>query len=315
MYFIVANPNSERGSTMFLLPTLTALLEKAGIPYDTYITTAQGDAYEKTLHFCQKAQTPHGVIGLGGDGTLQEVVAGMATAFQKKKKIPIPLGIFPSSTGSDFSFSLEGGKQLATAMYKKTIEERCNNLFEAIVNKRLREIDIGTANGKAFLNIAHIGLDVQITKNATELKEKYDQKSYLAATYKSISQHKNFELTYETVNEGQHIKNEGKHVLFAVANGQYYGGGMRICPTAKIDDGKLTLCTVQGMNRLKLMMLFPFVLLEKHHFIKDMHFTDCEGITVTLPSGIDIMSLDGNLYPCAGEIAFKILPKALNIFV
>ncbi|MCL2225608.1 MAG: hypothetical protein FWB96_11640 [Defluviitaleaceae bacterium] len=313
MYYIVANPHAERGGTMFLLPTLTAHLENAGISYDTYITTGQGDAYKETLNFCQKARSPQGVIGIGGDGTLQEVAAGMVAAFPSADKIPIPLGILPSSTGSDFSSSLEGGKHVA--MFNKNVDERCRNLFESLVNKKFREVDIGTANGMAFLNIAHIGLDVQITKNATELKEKYDQKSYLAATYKSISRHKNFELTLETFNEGQHEKTNDKYVLLAVANGQYYGGGMHICPSAKIDDGKLTLCSVRAMNRLKLMMLFPFVLMEKHHLIKDMSFKDCESVKIALPRDIDIMSLDGNIYPCEGEIEFKILHKALNIFV
>jgi len=315
MYYIVANPNSEQGSTMFLLPTLTTHFEKEGIPYDTHITTGPGDAYEKTLKFCQKAHSLQGVIGIGGDGTLQEVTAGMVAAFPSADKIPIPLGIFPSSTGSDFFSSLEGGKQSAGNMFKKNIDVRCRDLFESLVNKRFRAVDIGTANGIAFLNVAHIGLDVQITKNATELKEKYDQKSYLAATYKSISRHKNFELTFETFNEGQHEKTEGKYVLLAVANGQYYGGGMRICPDAKIDDGKLTLCIVRAMNRLKLMMLFPFVLTEKHHLIKDMSFKESESVKMALPHDIDIMSLDGNIYPCKGEIEFKILHKALNIFV
>jgi len=315
MYYIVANPNSEQGSTMFLLPILTTHLEKEGIAYDTHITTGPGDAYEKTLKFCRKANSLQGVIGIGGDGTLQEVTAAMVAAFPSADKIPIPLGIFPSSTGSDFFSSLEGGKQSADNMLKKNIDERCRNLFESLVNKRLRAVDVGTANGIAFLNIAHIGLDVQITKNAAELKEKYDQKSYLAATYKSIVRHKNFGLTFETVNDGQHEKNEGKYVLLAVANGQYYGGGMRICPDAKIDDGKFTLCSVQAMSRLQLMMLFPFVLLEKHHLIKNISFKESESVKMALPHDIDIMSLDGNIYPCKGEIDFKILHKALNIFV
>lgn len=314
MYYIIANPNSERGSTMFLLPTLTAHFKKAGIPYDTHVTTKPGDAYKKTMSFCQKTHSPKGVIGIGGDGTIQEVAAGMVEAFPHAEKIPIPLGIFPSSTGSDFSLSLEGGKHAAKSMFNKNVNDRCRSLFEMIVNNQLRAVDIGTANGMAFLNIAHLGLDVQITKNADELKEKYDQKSYLAATYRSISRHKNITLTLETSDGTGQEKSEGEYALIAVANGQYYGGGMRICPGAKIDDGKLSMCVVQGMSRLKLMMLFPLVLLEKHHWINGISFKDSESVKITLPHGPEIMCLDGNIYPCEGEIEFKILPKALNIF-
>jgi len=310
MYYIIANPNSEMGRTMFYLPTLTALFDDAGIPYDTHITSMPREAYEKTLKFCRTTKDLKGVIGIGGDGVMQEILAGMAHALEQNKKIPIPLGILPSSTGNDFALSLEGSKQDLIKKYSQDVGVICQDLFNSVIENKTRTIDIATANGMAYLNIGHIGLDVHITKNADELKRKYDHKSYLAATYKSIAKHKNKQLT---LNLDDNIT-EGQYTFIAVANGQYYGGGMRICPSAEIDDGMLTVCKAGGMARLKLMTLFPLVLLEKHTKLKNVNLIHCKKIEIFLPPEPELLCLDGNLYPCKDKIEFEILPMALKIY-
>jgi len=309
MYFIVTNPKAERGRTMFYLPMLTNLFDAEGIPYETHITTGEGDAREKTLKFCQKNPSLQGVISIGGDGTIQETVSAMAEAYPDLPKIPVPLGIFPSTTGTDFILSLEGGKKKAKAKYQNT-EAVCKGLFEDIKNKNCRAVDVLTANNMAFLNIGHVGIDVRITKNATELKQKYDQYAFFAAIFKSIREHKNMPLTVET--DAKTYKNE--YTMVTVANGQYYGGGMHICPTAKLDDGKMTLCQITKMSRPRAMTVFPTVFWGKVHLLKESEFAECTSIKITLPPGEETLCLDGNLFPCSGEIEFKILPKALDIF-
>ena len=316
MYYIVANPNSERGRTMFYLPGLTSLFDKAEIPYETHITTGPMDGYEKTFEFCKGRQDLKGVIGLGGDGIIQEVVAGMAAAFSfESGKIPVPLGILPSATGNDFVGTLEGSKHLAKIKYSKSNEDVCQNLFEAISLRRMRTVDIMTAGGMAFLNIGHVGLDAEITKNAAELKQKFDNKSYLASSYKTIARYKSMQLAIKTSSELENKIYEGAYTMVAIANGQYYGSGIRICPEAKIDDGKITMCQIRAMSRLKTMLIIPMFLMEKHMRLKSVSFTECDSVKISFPSGFEYICLDGNIYPCEKEIEFKILPQALSLFV
>ena len=325
MYFIVANPRSDEGRTMFHLPMLTALFDGAGIPYDTHITTAPQDAYEKTFAFCKNVSDIKGIIGIGGDGTIQEIVAGMTAAFPSLQggKIPVPLGILPSATGSDFVSTLEGSKYFAKAKYGKITEEVCRSLFEAVLDRRYRAVDVLTAGGMAFLNLGHLGLDTRIVQNAAALKQTFGQYAYFAATFKCIARHKNIRLSIETaveadgdtVGESASDRREDEYVLVAIANGQYYGGGMRVCPDAKIDDGKITLCRIRAMGSFKAMLVFPPFILGKHEFLKSVSFMECDSVKITLPSGAETLCLDGNLYPCEGEIEFKILPQALNIFM
>jgi len=318
MYFIVANPNSDRGRTMFYLPVFTALFDKAGIPYEMHITKDSMDGYNETLKFCQRQPGLKGVIGIGGDGVVQEIAAGMADAFitPDNNKIPIPLGILPSVTGNDFISTLEGDKHLAKMKYgkNKNIEEVCQCLFDAVVSDRFQTIDILTANGMAFLLNGYVGVDAEVARSELKSKERLNDKTYVTAAFKAISKYKNLNLTIDVVNGNEHTSNTGEYAIVVVANGQYYGSGMRICPDAKLDDGKITLCRLHGRSRLRMLLTFLLILMEKHVNLKTISFVECDSVKITLPPERDFMCLDGNIYPCKEEIQFKILPRAMKIF-
>jgi len=313
MYHIIINPIAGRGRTLEHLPILTDFLDKSSLAYTTYETTGVMDGYEKAKAICEeKTANCLGIIGIGGDGTFQEIAAGMVAAGMRSEKAPVPLGIFPAGSGNDFIMTLAGGKKAALAKYGKNAEQNVRAFFETLTRGKTHAVDIITANGTAYLNIGNIGIDARIVKNADVFKKKYGRQAYLAAVYKSIAQHKNLLLTIEVNGE----KWEKPYTLAAICNGQYYGGGMRVAPTARIDDGKITLCLVEGMNRPKIMVLFPSLMMEKHVYLKSVKYIECESVRITLPEGMETLCLDGNLYPNQeGQIEFKILPKALDVFV
>jgi len=307
LFHIIVNPVAGRGRTMEYLPHLTALFEAAGLPYTFYKTEKVMDGYNMAKLFCREGS--QGVIGIGGDGTFQEIAAGMVDASPHGEKIPTPLGVFAAGSGNDFVITMAESKAAALKARKKPIAEATKAFFTQISAGKTRSIDVITANGMAYLNIANLGLDARIVHNAAALKQKYGRYAYYAAVYKSIIHHKNMPL--EITTDGQTNKNS--YTLIAICNGQYYGGGMRIAPTAQIDDGKITLCTVNALTRPKTMIIFPTLMIEKHTNLKAVKYTTCNEVTIKLPSQ-EILCLDGNLYPTSGEINFKLLPKVLNIF-
>jgi YegS/Rv2252/BmrU family lipid kinase len=311
MYHIIINPIAGRGRTLKHLPFLTKIFDENKIPYATFTTDSVMDGYEKAKDICENADSL-GLIGVGGDGTFQEIAAGMADACgENGGKIPVPLGIFPAGSGNDFIMTLEGGKKAALSKYGKNPEENAHEFFKTLTRGKTRAIDIITANGAAYLNIGNIGLDARIVQNAGIFKKKYGRQAYLAAVYKSIARHKNLPLVIEANGE----KWEGEYTLVAVCNGQYYGGGMRIAPMAGLDDGKITLCLVEGISRPKTMILFPSLMIEKHVHLKQVKFIECESVRISLQNGAETLCLDGNLYPNTTQIEFKIHPKALDVFV
>lgn len=308
MYHVIVNPNAGSGRTLAHLPILLELFKENGLAYTAHETTGVLCGYEAAKKFC--AVKSQGIIGIGGDGTFQEIVAGMADFFGKK--IPIPLGIFPAGSGNDFIMSLEGGKKAALSKYGKNAEQNARVFFEKILRGETRAVDVPTANGTAFLNIGNVGLDAKIVQNAAAYKKKFGRYAYLAAVYKSIVRHKNLPLEIEVNGE----KLQKSYTLVAICNGQYYGGGMRIAPAARLNDGKITLCLVEALSRPKTMVIFPSLMVEKHEKLKAVHFLECENVRISFPQGAETLCLDGNLYPeFDSEIFFEILPKALDVFI
>jgi len=311
MYHIIVNPIAGRGHIMQFLPQLTDMFEKCNLPCTSYTTTNVKDGYKIAKRICEETPDCPGIIGIGGDGTIQEIVAGMADAFPHGAKIPIPLGIYPGGSGNDFVMALEGGKSVVRKKYRKNTKAVAETFAQKIAKRELRTTDLITANGEAYLVAGNIGVDARIVRDAIALKPKFGGQAYLVAAYKSIMKHKNIPL--EVSVNGETIAKD--FTLIAICNASTYGGGLPIAPMAKFDDGKITLCMVNGLSRIKLGVLFPSLLLKKHVHLKDISFIECTEAQITLPPGIENLCLDGNLYPTEGKIHFKILPKVLDVFV
>ena len=330
MYHIIVNPIAGKGRTLEKLPLLTRLFDASKLSHEVIVTQCPMDAYEKAKFISQTGSK--GIIGIGGDGTIQEIVAGMADAFTGP--IPIPLGIFPGGSGNDFVMTLAGGKKNALARYKKKNQHAsAKEFFEAVTANRTTTVDLINASGMAYLNIGNVGLDARVVRNAIAYKQRYGRYAYVAAVYKSIAQHKNMPLKIDI--DGR--TTEGDYTLVAVCNGQYYGGGLHIAPKARLDSGKINLCLVKALSRPKTMVIFPSLMAEQHEKLKAVSFHECEEVRINLQSGTECLSLDGNLHeikcgegftpeerkylsphnlPGAdnGEMHFKIMPKWLEIF-
>jgi YegS/Rv2252/BmrU family lipid kinase len=309
MYHIIANPIAGRGRTVAHLHLLTALFDTTLCAYEVHQTDAPLHAYELAKRLCH-TEAIDGLIGIGGDGTFQELAAGMVDAFPHGQKLPVPLGIFPGGSGNDFIMSVESGKRAALKKYRTSPAKAAQNFFDTVMRGHTRTIDVITANDMAFLNVGNIGLDARIVANAAALKQRYGRYAYLAAVYKTIASHENLPLKITA--DG--MEQEGKYTLVAACNGQYYGGGMRIAPRAHIADGKITLTVVDEISRARTMVLFPSLLIEKHESLRQVSFIECEEVTMECATP-QTLCLDGNLYPMKSQVTFKCLPQVLDVFV
>jgi diacylglycerol kinase family enzyme len=316
MYYLIVNPIAGRGRTRERLVLLEREFEALGLPYEVYITQSVMDGFNRSRWICETYPQCRGIIGLGGDGTLQEIADGMKTAFGENK-IPVPLGIFPAGSGNDFVMSLAGGKATALKKYKKNrLQDAARMLALSIKENRTKTVDLITANGSAYMNIGNLGLDARIVKNAFALKERWGRYAYVAAVYKSIARHKNVPLTIEV--NGKTIGDD--FTLVAICNGQYYGGGLHISPMAEINDGRIHLCLVKGMSRPKTMLIFPYLMVGQHQRLKAVSYMDCDEVKITLGEhalATETLCLDGNLYPQnpGQTFHFKIHPQILDVFV
>jgi diacylglycerol kinase (ATP) len=181
------------------------------------------------------------VVAVGGDGTVQAVINGLLRAGRDAE-----LGVLPIGTGNDLARSL-GLPPVAEAAW------------QVAIGPSTRRIDVGHArNGDGrrrwFASAGGIGFDAQVAAAmATRRGWQAGRAGYLLTTLAELRRFENRRITMTL--DG--VPAEHQVLLVAIANGAYYGGGMRIAPDALPDDGLLDLCVVGDISRLTAIRQLP----------------------------------------------------------
>lgn len=174
------------------------------------------------------------VIAVGGDGTIQEVLNGLVNGEPSAS-----IGIVPVGSGNDLARSLGLPRDPAAAW---TIA-----LGSA---ERFLDLALATDGGgrtRWFGSAGGIGFDAQVAASmATRSGWQRGQAGYLLTTLVELRRFSNRRISLTI--DG--VPRETRALFVAIANGEYYGGGMRIAPGAAVDDGMLDLCIVGDVSRL-----------------------------------------------------------------
>lgn len=253
---------------------------------------------EDVVAFTRKAveEGAEAIISAGGDGTLNEVASAVCGS-------DIPLGIIGSGSGNDFMFTVRGKSVKFSA---DSVREDLKRALEGVKTP----VDMVTMNGTPFINIASIGLDSEIAEYSGRLKPSAGRYAYLLACIIKVFTFKHPKLRI-CVN-GKQI--DEKTTLIALSNGKRYGGVFVISPKASITDGKINICYVPKINRMKLFVLFPSVLFGKHEGIKVVRTFEAEEVSIESDDEI-ILALDGNVSRHTGRLVFKTEPSAINLLM
>jgi YegS/Rv2252/BmrU family lipid kinase len=244
------------------------------------IKTIMGDEEYETVESEYKGQITEVVKNLkncvlysvGGDGTLVEVINGAAGSDNE-------IFVVPAGTGNDFCRMLTDEKD-----YKKVLQDHASYTAAAT--------DCGKAGETYFANIASVGYDAEIVKNSLRFKKipVLRKISYIASLIYTIFTYKPIKPRLEI--DGEII--EKPLLLAAFANGEYYGGGIHIAPTAKIDDGCFDVYLCDSVKRLTLITLLPKLLNGSH--VKDRHIHIIKAKEIKLSSETPLLlNLDGEL--------------------
>lgn len=157
----------------------------------------------------------------GGDGTLSLAAGELAGK-------DVRMGVLPLGTGNDFARSLH---------IPPSIEEACR----AAVSGEVRRVDLGVANGRAFLNAASIGLSSAVTRKlSNDLKKRLGRAAFAFVAAGEALAHRPFRVTLEV--EGQTRTYDTHQVV--VGNGRYHGGGQLLSPDATHEDSLLDVYVI-----------------------------------------------------------------------
>ena len=298
---VIVNPRSGGGiSEKRWASVLGPLTDGLGV-FDTRFTEAPGHA-RSIAH--DEAKAGRGlVVALGGDGTISEVADGLVRAGGHTE-----LGIIPRGTGGDFRRTLGIGSELFTA---------ANHVRKS----KARKVDVGhirfVAHGggetsRHFVNIASFGFSSVVARRANDSSKRLGGRvSFLAAVVRSLLTYDNAEVTV-SVDGGE--SRRMTVLLAAVGNGRFFGGGMKICPEAKLDDGSFDLVAVGDLGRLEVLAKIHRIYSGNHLSMEEVRFLRCHHLRVApADPGAEIpVEIDGET-PGRLPASFEILEGALRL--
>ena len=226
---IIMNPTAGRGRTAKILPKIEQMLSSAGIEFDVEWTKEPTHGTEIT----KAAVNDYDFItAFGGDGTVNEVVNGLAGS-------ETPLGVLPIGTGNDLARSC--GIPLTP-----------EKAVDALINGTPRKIDLGTFNGRYFSNVVGIGFDGYSSKESRKITKLRGTLVYIWVVLKTLKKYSSIEMSIELDNDSI----QGPTYLISVGNGWSVGGGMQLCPQAIIDDGEFSICHISEVKPMKVVRNF-----------------------------------------------------------
>ncbi|GIO36577.1 diacylglycerol kinase [Paenibacillus antibioticophila] len=287
---LIYNPTSGREEIRRLLPDILDRLDKAGIETSCHATAGEGDATREAAEACERGYDI--IIVSGGDGTLNEVINGMAG----QSHLP-PLGIFPLGTTNDFARAMK-------------IPRRWEDYCDLIIQNQTRPIDIGKVNGRHFINIAGGGSLTELTYEVpSRLKTMIGQLAYYV---KGVEKMVNLSPMHLVIEAAGHDTIEGEFMLFLIANSNSVGGFEKLAPGAEMDDGMLDVIAVRKCNLAEFIRLVTMALRGDHFSDPHVVYLKTPRMEVISPNHV-LLNLDGEL---GGELpgVFEILPQHLQIF-
>jgi diacylglycerol kinase (ATP) len=216
----IVNPASSNGKTGRRWPELNRLMQEKGLVYDFLLTKGPGDASKLPAHAVEEGYRI--ILSVGGDGTLNEIINGIFEVNDELRKM-VTIGVLSMGTGGDFVRTLQIPKDIDKAI-------------DCIAGGQKRRIDLGMVtflnpNGEKtryFCNIADIGLGGDTAARVNRTSKVFGGFiSFLYSTILSLLLYKNKNIT-AVIDEK--IERKSKITTLVIANGQYFGGGMKIAP-------------------------------------------------------------------------------------
>ncbi|MEJ8305030.1 diacylglycerol kinase [Saccharibacillus sacchari] len=287
---LIYNPTSGREEMRRRLPDILQRLDEGGIETTVHATTGEGDATRAAADAAQRGYDI--VIAAGGDGTIYEVVNGLADQEHRPE-----LGVFPLGTTNDLSRALGISRQW---------EDYC----DLVLRGESRPIDLGRANDRYFINIAGGGSLTELTYEVpSRLKTMIGQLAYY---FKGVEKMVNLSpMQLKITAEGQEPI-EGEFMIFLIGNTNSVGGFEKLMPDARIDDGLLDVIALKKCNLAEFIRVVSMAQRGDHFNDPNVLYFRTPRLEVTSPNNV-LLNLDGEL---GGRLpgVFEVLPHHLRVF-
>jgi diacylglycerol kinase (ATP) len=289
MLYVIFNPHAQKGHAAQREQAVRAALQTVELPFDLVRTTHSGHA-QRLAAAAAHSDCYRAVVAVGGDGTINEVVNGLLGS-------ATPLGLIPIGTGNDLvkMIDLPPNRPLLAAQRLKAAVAR--------------PVDVGVANGRAFINGLGCGFDAQVAVENLRPTRLRGFAVYLVALMRALAHYQAPKMRVHF--DGQIV--EQRMLLTTVGNGRCHGGGFWITPDAQLDDGRFDLCLCEALRLDQIVRYVPKVLKGTHQGLKQVRMAHTTHVTIEAAAPVPV-HLDGEILGAALQrVDVELKPGALHL--
>ncbi|MDO4282399.1 MAG: diacylglycerol kinase family lipid kinase [Clostridia bacterium] len=289
-HMILVNPVSGRHSGLKHGIVVQKLLKKYNIDSSIIVSEYPGHLTKLTKDITSKEKSRIYVIG--GDGSLNEVICGLIGTNSE-------LVIIPCGTGNDFVKSISKYRSLRKIVVNS-------------INKEASKTDILKLNDNKYcINIVNSGFDAMVAKNVDKFRKFHfisGKMKYNISIFYTLIRNKNYKFKIRI--DDQKIY-KGNYTLAVIANGKYYGGGVKPCPDALVNDGILNTCIIDATSILTKIFLLPTYKKGNHLGLKQAHIDKAKKISLVSNHKFPV-SIDGEVF-YTNKLSAEVLKEAINV--
>lgn len=287
---LILNPAAGKDQALANAALLNDRLSKEFGPIEIVLSVAPGDAEAASR---RAVEDECGMVFVGGgDGTLNEVVNGVASVPGGLARVTF--GLIPLGTGNDF----------AQAVGMPTdIDEAIAVLSRA----RSVSVDVGRVNGRYFINVSGGGFIAEVSEAVTpQLKSIAGRLAYLLGGAQALLEFEPVRFTLQSEPGSDHL--DVPIYAFAACNSRMIGGGRLIAPHAVIDDGLLDFCVIEAMPTLDFLGLLRRVADGGHVDDPRVHYLRASHAVLAFERPM-LVNTDGEVLE-ASRCEYDVLPQA-----
>jgi diacylglycerol kinase (ATP) len=292
---LIVNPVSGTDAGPDYLPLINERLRERLGPLDIVITTGEGDA---TAAAAQAVRDGYDyVFAGGGDGTLNEVLNGIASV--PNGLAQTILGVIPLGTGNDFATALG-------------FPEDIGAVLDALDITAPITVDVGVVNAHHFINVSAGGFIAEVSDAVgTQLKSIAGKLAYLIGGAQVLFTHEPVGVDISWTDAGATTRERFELHAFAVCNSRQIGGGRLIAPDAMIDDGRLDVCLIQSMPLTDFVALLRLVSNGDHVDDERVRYFRAASLELTFDRQVKV-NTDGQVLDAA-RCEYHVLPRAVQL--
>jgi len=252
------------------------------------------------------------ILIFGGDGTIHRHLGPLV-------KLGVPVLIVPAGSGNDFARALGLRRVRDSRQAWRHFCSKADNV---------RAVDLGVitplemAGGppgpppQYFCCVAGVGLDSEVARRANELPRWLrGHGGYALTVAPTIFRFTPLPMRISVAADagGWSVRSDQPTLLAAFANASTYGGGMKIAPQARCDDGQLDVCVIAGIDPFKLACMFPTIYFGRHLRIRGVEYFQTARGRVETETPLEVYA-DGE-FVCRTPVEITVQSAALRVIV